>query len=209
MKGLTLTEAIQNRRTIRMLSDKKEGIELATIYDLLEKASYAPFHSKKEPWEVTIVSEEEECHFFVDQLMKSYDRLNVWANYDPEIVESAKEKTANYFANVPISLIVSAPIENDEKKDLEAVSAVAAFIQNFQLLAWEQKIGVTWRTTVNIFDRQFVEKIGLTEERQIIGILFLTPITEATKIPPVKRKSVDKWTTHLKETIDKDNTTSI
>ncbi|MHC5229045.1 nitroreductase family protein [Enterococcus sp. LJL99] len=203
MKELTLTEAIRDRRTIRMLSEMNEVIELATIYDLLEKASYAPFHSKKEPWEVTLVSEEEERLFFVEQLMKSYDRLNVWENYDPEIMESAKQKTADYFANVPVTLIVSAPIEKDEKKDLEAISAVSAFIQNFQLLAWEQQIGVTWRTTVNIFDRQFAENMGLSEDRQIIGLLFLTSINEATKIPPARRKSVDQWTSHLKETIEK------
>jgi len=168
---------------------------------MLESASYAPYHSKKEPWEVTIVHNQTERALFVNAIMASYDRLDVWKNYDPEMMVSAKEKTRTYFLEVPVTIIVTAPIEDDEKKELEAISAVAAFIQNFQLLAWEKQIGITWRTTVNIFDKDFKRVLGLKEDRQIVGLLYLTKVDGTTKIPPARRKPVSNWTKSLSEQV--------
>lgn len=197
MENQTIAQTIRERRTVRTLSDQPLSID--KIYQLLETASYAPFHSKNEPWQVSIVSSKQERNLFVEKIMASYDRLDIWANYDPQYLAKAKTRTHDYFLDVPVTLIVTAPICEDEIENLEAVSAVSAFIQNFQLAAWTENIGVTWRTIPVISDKVFKEEIGVSEEEQIIGLLDITVVDQSVKLPRAKRVPVEKWTTQLSD----------
>lgn len=187
----SIEQIIRERRTIRTLTD--QTIALDVIYELLESASYAPYHSKEEPWEVIIVSEEQERQVFVKEIMDSYDRLDIWSRYDQQNVAKAKTRTQDYFLEVPLSLVVTAPIGESEKSNLEAIGAVSAFIQNIQLAAWSRQIGVTWRTIPVIFDKVFKQNIGVTEERQIIGLLDISKIDEKQKLPISRRNPVSQW----------------
>ncbi|WP_086443801.1 nitroreductase family protein [Candidatus Enterococcus lemimoniae] len=187
----SIEQIIRERRTIRTLTD--QTVALDVIYELLESASYAPYHSKEEPWEVIIVSEEQERQVFVKEIMDSYDRLDIWSRYDQQNVAKAKTRTQDYFLEVPLSLVVTAPIGESEKSNLEAIGAVSAFIQNIQLVAWSRQIGVTWRTIPVIFDKVFKQNIGVTEERQIIGLLDISKIDEKQKLPISRRNPVSQW----------------
>ncbi|KAF9404183.1 hypothetical protein HW555_014470 [Spodoptera exigua] len=197
MGNQTIAQTIRERRTVRTLSDQPLSID--TIYQLLETASYAPFHSKNEPWQVCIVSSKQERNVFVEKIMASYDRLNIWSTYDPQYVLKAKKRTHEYFLNVPVSLIITAPICEDEIENLEAISAVSAFIQNFQLAAWTENIGVTWRTIPVISDKIFKEAVGVTKQEQIIGLLDITGIDQCVKLPMPKRAPVETWTQQLSD----------
>lgn len=197
MENQTIAQTIRERRTVRTLSDQPLSID--KIYQLLETASYAPFHSKNEPWQVSIVSSKQERNLFVEKIMASYDRLDIWANYDPQYLTKAKTRTREYFLDVPVTLIVTAPICEDEIENLEAVSAVSAFIQNFQLAAWTENIGVTWRTIPVISDKLFKEEVGVSEEEQIIGLLDITVVDQSVKLPRAKRVPVEKWTNQLSD----------
>lgn len=197
MDNHSIDHVIRNRRTIRTLSD--QAISMDVIYELLKSASYAPYHSKDEPWEVIVVGQEQERQVFVKEIMNSYERLNIWAQYDPKNLEAVKKRTQEYFFDVPLTLIVTAPICESQKANLEAVGAVSAFIQNFQLAAWSKKIGVTWRTIPVIFDPIFKQNSGVAEERQVIGLLDLSVITEKMKLPTSRRKPVTQWMSNLSE----------
>ncbi|MEI5989866.1 hypothetical protein A5881_001359 [Enterococcus termitis] len=199
MEKSSIEQLIRDRRTIRTLTD--QAIPLETLHALLESASYAPYHSKEEPWEVVIIREPQERQVFVKEIMSSYDRLDTWARYDQENLEKAKKRTQDYFLDVPVTLIVTAPICESEKSNLEAIGAVSAFIQNFQLAAWTRQIGVTWRTIPVIFDEVFKENVGVAIDRQIIGLLDITIIDEKLKIPTSRRKSVAQWTKSLNEQV--------
>jgi nitroreductase len=193
----SIEEVIKERRTIRTLSDQTVSIE--KIKKLLEVASYAPYHSKEEPWSVVIVSTDEERRFFVEKIMDSYERLDIWARYDQQHLVASKKRTERYFLDVPVTLIVTAPISEKKKANLEAISAVSAFIQNFQLAAWTHKIGVTWRTVPIIFDEVFKQAVGVEADRQIIGLLDISMIDETIKQPTAKRTPVDQWVSGLSE----------
>ncbi|MEI5993499.1 nitroreductase family protein [Candidatus Enterococcus mansonii] len=193
----SIQQTIRERRTIRTLSDQEISIDI--INELLESASYAPYHSKNEPWEVIIVKTLQDRQLFVEKIMESYDRLNSWARYDQQNQGSARKKTQDYFLNVPLTLIVTAPINESPKKNLEAIGAVSAFIQNFQLVAWSKQIGVTWRTIPVIFDEAFKQEIGVVADRQIIGLLSVNRIDEPIKLPTSYRKPVTHWSAHLSE----------
>lgn len=195
MRNKSITQLIKDRRTIRRLSDRP--LSLDEIYPLLETASFAPFHSKEEPWKVYTISSEKERTLLVEAIMVSYDRLDIWATYDPAYVEKAKRRTQSYFSEVPVSLIITAPYKTDECQQLEATAAVAAFIQNFQLAAWEEHIGVTWRTIPVIVDPLFKQALGIVPQEQIIGLLDLTALDPSMTIPKAKRASFTQWTRAL------------
>lgn len=197
----SIEQVIKERRTIRTLSD--QTISMKVIDELLISSSYAPYHSKEEPWEVIIVNATQDRLLFVEKIMESYDRLDIWARYDQKTLATAKKRTRDYFLDVPLTLIVTAPKHESEKLNLEAVGAVSSFIQNFQLAAWSKKIGVTWRTIPVIFDDQFKQTVGVTEERQIIGLLDISAIDETMKIPTSRRKPVEQWTAQLSDKIAK------
>ncbi|WP_086315459.1 hypothetical protein A5821_002944 [Enterococcus sp. 7F3_DIV0205] len=193
----SVEQIIRARRTIRTVSD--QTISLEVIDELLTSSSYAPYHSKEEPWEVIIVANPCDRQLFVEKIMDSYDRLDTWANYDPQNVTKAKKRTREYFLDVPLTLIVTAPICESEKLNLEAIGAVSAFIQNFQLAAWSRDIGVTWRTIPVIFDEVFKQAVGVETNRQIIGLLDISVVDATMKLPTSRRKPVEQWTTHLSD----------
>lgn len=197
MFSTSIEQVIKERRTIRTIS--KQPVSIEDIKALLEVASYAPFHSKEEPWSVIMVMSPEERSLFVEKIMDSYERMNIWARYDQEHLATSKKRTEDYYLSVPVTLIITAPIHEKKKTNFEAVGAVSAFIQNFQLAAWSRNIGVTWRTVPIIFDDVFKQEVGVGSDRQIIGLLDISMIDEAVKLPRAKRKTVDQWAFHLSE----------
>lgn len=191
----SISQLIQSRRTIRKILP--DAIPLELIYTILEIASFAPFHSKKEPWEVLLISTESERQLFSTAILESYTRLGVWDSYDQSALDKTKRKVYDYFAEVPVSIVVSVPLEADQKTSLEAISATAAFIQNIQLVAWDKSIGVTWRTTPNIFDSKFAEELRIDSTRQIVATLHLTKIKTASTKIKAKRTPLSEWVTTL------------
>ncbi|GGC89376.1 nitroreductase family protein [Enterococcus wangshanyuanii] len=197
MVSESIEQIIKERRTVRAVSDQSVSIE--DIQALLEVASYAPFHSKEEPWSVVIVAGQDERRLFVEKIMDSYERLNIWARYDQQHLAASKKRTEEYYLSVPVTLIVTAPVHEKRKANLEAISAVSAFIQNFQLAAWSRNVGVTWRTVPIIFDDVFKQELGIGSDRQIIGLLDISMIDEIVKLPTAKRKAVEQWAVRLSE----------
>lgn len=195
----SIIHAIQNRRTIR--KTLPDSIPLELIYTILEIASFAPFHSKKEPWEVLLISTKSERQVFSTAILESYTRLGVWDSYNQTELDKTKSKVYDYFTEVPFSIVVSVPLEADQKASLEAISATAAFIQNIQLVAWDKSIGVTWRTTPNIFDPKFAEDLGIDFTRQIVATLHLTKIKTTQQKIKAKRTPLSEWVSTLESVI--------
>ena len=60
-------------------------------------------------------------------------------------------------------------------------------IQNFQLLAWEQQLGVVWKTNPHIYDPKVHELLGVEKGEKIAGFLHLGYFDE---VPPAKKRTV-------------------
>jgi nitroreductase len=175
-----IESVIVSRRTIRVT--KEIPIPLQEVEHLLEMAAYAPFHSKVEPWSVTIVSTEDEKKYFLNCVMKSYERTGVLAAYSEERVKKIREAY--------------------EQKDFESIGATCAFIQNLQLLCWEKNIGVVWRTNPYIHDPIFAKELGIPSSKKIIGSVHLGYIDEE-KIPKAKpRRALQEWVHSLSLSVD-------
>lgn len=195
---MSIFNFIKNRRTIR--DTKKDPINMEDLMELLEVASYAPFHSKEEPWQFIMVSEEKEKVYYASKIVDSYERMALTETYTVEKIKKSTEFFKTYIVDTPMHLIITTDHSENEKKNLEAIGATCAFVQNLQLAAWEKNIGMVWRTNPYIFDKQFYKEMGIPENRKILGALhigYINSIPKGTK----KRKHPSEWTCKLSQNI--------
>nr|WP_205762907.1 nitroreductase [Aneurinibacillus aneurinilyticus] len=191
--AVSLESLITSRRTVR--KTKSSPIPLEVIEDILEKAAYAPFHSKIEPWSVKIASTAEEKQYLFDCVLRSYERTGVLASYSDEQVEKIKTSYKDYLLSTPITMIVATEVFEDEKKDFDSMGATCAFIQNIQLLSWEKNIGTVWRTNPYIFDPAFAEELGISSSKKVIGSIHLG---YPEQVPEAKeRRPIHEWVTRI------------
>ncbi|GAB1768800.1 MULTISPECIES: nitroreductase family protein [Priestia] len=190
---MSIDNIIKERRTVRNL--KKDPIAMDKLASLLETASYAPFHSKDEPWRViTITSTEEKMHM-LSAVLSSFERLGTLDGFTKEKYEQLVESYKAYFLDTPIHLIITSVLDGDAKKQFESKAATCAFIQNLQLAAWTEGIGVSWRTNSYNFDKEFQKEMCVPYNQTIVGVLHLG---YPKVIPRVKvRAQPEVWTQSL------------
>lgn len=186
---MTITNTILARRSIKRASNKP--IERVKIDKLLEDAAYAPFHSKTEPWHTYVIGSDAGKTKLLEAIKVSLEAIE-----GSPVSEEKLEKTKQKIATPPYLLLITAEQIGDEKKDFEAIGAVSAFIQNFQLLAWEAGIGMIWRTNNFIFNQAFNRALGIPVTDKVVGILYLSVIED--NIPkPKPRKPITEWVTDI------------
>jgi nitroreductase len=194
-----IDSVITSRRTIRVT--KSDPIPTEIILDILEKAAYAPFHNKVEPWSVKMATTYEEHAYFLKCVFESYERNHVLASYSEEQIKKIIDAYEKAFLHTPVTLIVATDLFGDEKQDLESIAATSAFIQNIQLLAWERNIGAVWRTNPYIFDPIFAEAFSIPSTKKIIGTLHLGYFREEDIPKPKKRRPVSEWVSNIKDDV--------
>ncbi len=171
-----VAEIIRARRSIKHAMH--EPISKQLVSSLIETASFAPFHSKLEPWEVYMVESQAQKEKYVNAVVRA-------TSESMEDEHKIRESTMKKVGTAPITLVITAKVFNDEKKDFEAIAATSAFIQNLQLLGWEENIGMVWRTNKYIFNPKFKELLGIKLDERIIGTLHLTQFFE---VPQAKQR---------------------
>ncbi|MGY3777674.1 nitroreductase family protein [Isobaculum melis] len=190
----SISEAIVKRRTSKTSLDTPISFE--EIQALLEKASYAPFHGKSEPWLAKIVTTSKEKEWLFEQVMACYERNQLLI--DHETKERLTKKMTRLILQAPATILFSCETCPDNKrKHYDAIEATSALIQNFSLLAWEKEIVGFWVTSPFILDAPLAKKLGFPENYELIANYrlgyrdFDQPLKEATRQP------VDNWASAL------------
>lgn len=164
-----LANVIKERRSIKNgYLDQEVPLEL--VEQLLEVAVWAPTHGLREPWRFIFVSSEQK-ETFVDQLVQTFPK-------------EMQENRRNYFSQPAAFLIVVMQEDPRQKQWEEDFGAVSSLIQNFQLLAWEQKLGVVWKTNPHIYDPKVRDLVGVAPGEKIVGFLHLGYFDEVPKAMP-------------------------
>jgi nitroreductase len=170
----SIRDIIKERRTIRTFNDEK--IEKETIIELLDDASWAPNHKLRQPWRLVM--------FYGKGNESLSEQMK---NLSEQVSEGASKKMAKMsekFLQSQANIVITMEKDENEIKQEEDFSAVSAFIQNFLLLAWEQKIGVLWKTGKLIHQPGFRKIAGVNENETIVGVLMLGRFDEAPKAQP-------------------------
>lgn len=162
MEVSAMEKLIRERRTIRQFNEKTLSKE--TIIELLEAAVWAPVHSRKEPWRF-ILFQEAGRKQFADAVLHTFskDELEHWG----------QRLRSDYCERIQAHLLVVIEADPRQRVWEDAVGAGSALIQNLQLLAWEKKIGVVWKTNEYNFNPDFCRMTGVKPGERIIGTLHL------------------------------------
>lgn len=189
---LSLVErVIRERRTVRSFS--KRPISQDKLLGLLEAAVWAPYHSKQEPWRFIIFMDEGR-KVFCDAVLSTYT--------SEELKQFGQGTTRDYCEDTPVHVCVVVRQGKDPWRNEEAILAAAALIQNLQLLAWEERIGLVWKTNEYNRERAFATQIGLNSDERLVGTLHLGYLPDDAVSRPVTRKPADQlitWIRHEQE----------
>ncbi|MEI3611524.1 nitroreductase family protein [Pseudogracilibacillus sp. SO30301A] len=97
-------------------------------------------------------------------------------------------------AETPVHLVFIAESAENQRQSDENYASVCSIMQNFQLLGWEQGLGMLWYTDPIIQGKSFFKEIGLQEGERFAGIL---NIGYFDKMPRGRRRRIpaeQKWT---------------
>lgn len=149
-------QTIRERETIRRF---KNGITNEQLLPLLEAGTWAPNHLHREPW-----------RFLVINTPAGYEQF--YANYKAFGVEEMMPPVwRTPGANYPTMVVVIMPKHGSDKEQREDLLAHGSLIQNIQLAAWDQGIGVVWKT--NFFRPGFGELFGIQAHEEVTGYLLM------------------------------------
>ncbi|OBR69303.1 nitroreductase [Paenibacillus oryzae] len=158
----TITRTIRERRTVNQF--KPDPVPRSLMLELLESAGWAPFHSLREPWRY-ILFEGDGRKVFSDAVLSTYTE---------EKRKQLGERVANVYCHeVPLHLLVLIEEEPRPKEWEEALCAASTLIHNLQLLAWEQGIGLVWKTNDYNWDPRFRAAAGVKPGQKVVGTLHL------------------------------------
>ncbi|MDY0406984.1 nitroreductase [Virgibacillus sp. 179-BFC.A HS] len=153
-----LAQIIRDRRAVKKHYTDKPVTE-EVVLDLLNDAVWAPTHQLRQPWRFIFVSPDQKSDF----------AKKVAATYPEE-----RQENREAYLNEPNAflIVVMKKGENQKQYD-ENFGATACMIENFWLLAWEQQLGVVWKTNPHIYDEAVADLLHVAEDEKIVGFLHL------------------------------------
>ncbi|MGB8355268.1 MAG: nitroreductase [Chthoniobacteraceae bacterium] len=168
---MELLEAIYKRRTIK---DFKSGPVTPEILELaLTAGIWAQNHRLTQPWRFIILGPE------------THNAL-------AELFGDGRKK----ILSKPLIVAVTSQLNSDPQQQREDYAATCCAIQNIQLAAWGEGLGMQWSTSKVIRNSSVYELLKVNAAREeIVGLLFFG---YPANIPtPAPRKPLTELTRHL------------
>ncbi|MCP3773099.1 nitroreductase [Paenibacillus sp. MZ04-78.2] len=169
-----IAQVIKERRTIRQF--KSDPVADDLLLDLLNVAIWAPNHENRQPWRFLLYKGQGRVAL-ADAMISTYAA--------EERGKYGKRKR-EYFLEVPAHLVVVLKEDARQKQWDEDYAATCALIQNFQLAAWEQGLGVVWKTNHYNYDPKFRRAISIQPGEKIVAVLH---IGYPAIVPPVRKRT--------------------
>ncbi len=191
-----ILELICSRRTCYKFLDKDIfPVQQPLLNQCLKAATHAPNHKLTQPWKFWVLGAQMKNalgHIYADSRARKKSISN------PECYDVFYEKGKAKFANIPTVILVGQTKHEDEIVSKEDYAACACAIQNFQLMAWQLKIGVQWSTGPILKDSRTFETLGIAEDEiELIGALYIGNIDGGCEPNPnLKRKRVEEVTVY-------------
>lgn len=175
--------AIRERRTIRRFKNTPVAQDL--LLSLMNTANWAPNHGLREPWRFIQYS---------GAARETFTEAVLGAMSKEERLKAESQRRSEYMT-IPVHLIVVMPEDPRQKQWTEDFGAACSWIQTFQLAAWEQGLGVVWKTNPYMFTPYFREAVGVSPGEKIVGVLH---IGYPDVIPPARPRTAaeDRLTVH-------------
>jgi nitroreductase len=166
---MDVIEAIRSRRSIAVFLPN--AVPAETLERILANGVWAPNHHLTEPWRFAVLGPETQRHLA--------GRYAEWRMEKIPAEDEARrarvyEESTRKFLSIPTIVAVAALQEGDEKRRREDYAAVCCAIQNIQLAAWAEGVGVKWSTSTVTTDPLTYKLLGFDPERfAIIAFLYI------------------------------------
>ncbi|MGY3745666.1 nitroreductase family protein [Vagococcus salmoninarum] len=190
---LSMTDGILNRRTAKRSMNNQ--VPLSLIYDLLEKASYAPYH-KREPWLAKIITTSAEKDFLFQEVIKTLKSNGTI--HDRATNDKFTKKMNRLIIEAPATIIFAREIISDNHRlNSDAIQGTAALIQNFSLLAWEAQLVGFWASSAFVMEPSLNLALGFPENYEIIANYRLGYRDPGAPQAKAQRQPVKAWASPL------------
>jgi nitroreductase len=182
---MELFEAIKTRYSAKAM--KTDAVARDLVEKILDAGNRAPNHYKVRPWRFFVLTGNARNQLGDVMAASQRDRL-------PDAPQEALDKTRALplRAQVVIAVGVDKPAE-PKVLELENYAAVSAACQNMLLAAHALGLGAIWRTGDWTHDAKVREFIGLAEDQQIAGFIYVG-YPDVVPAPPVKASFADRTT---------------
>lgn len=176
---MLLSHVICERRSIRKFNSST--VDHSLIYTLLEKSVH--LYGSAEPCP---------CRFVFAGSEESREKL--WAYVMPKLMDSGvtnllpRKIVNNVIDRFPGTLIVFVRRDGMTLQNDKNYAQACRVMQIFQLLAWQQGLGVVWNTTQRLLqDKSILKKLGIREHENCVGLLHMGYFDT---VPKAKKRTV-------------------
>ena len=156
---------------------------------IFASAVRAPDHGRLRPWHFVVIGPEQRARF--GELMADSLRRR-----DPSASEEELERERSKAFRAPTIVAVAAKVRKAHKiPEIEQIASVAAAAQTIMLAAPALGYGAVWKTGAPAYDPTVKTALGLTEDDNIIGFLYIgTRAGGSSLIPrPEAKDFVTTW----------------
>jgi len=169
-------QALHNRVSSPLLKEPAPTTEQLDV--LLKAAMRAPDHKMLKPWRFLII-EGTGRQAFGDLLAKAA-QVN-----DPQIDDEALIKARNKPLRAPVIIVsIACLTEHPKVPEIEQIITAGAAANNIVTAAYAIGLGAYWRTGSPAFDETVKTGLGLADNEQIIGFIYLgTPDGRSRRLP--------------------------
>ncbi|NAS30565.1 nitroreductase [Flavobacteriaceae bacterium R38] len=182
MKNFTVSELIQNRKSVFPPLYIKKEIPKGIIEEMLENANRAPTHKLTQPWRFKVVRGEGKSRLG-DFLALKYKELFSDTSFSERKYKKLKENPV--LADTIIAIIMQRDVD-ESLPEWEEVAAVSMAVQNMWLTASAHNIGSYWSSPGLI--KYANEFFDLKEGEKCLGFFYMG-YYEA-EIPTSKREAI-------------------
>ncbi len=200
MQTSQLKALIQARRTCyQFLPQQTNFLSDLEIKQCLKAAIWAPNHKLTQPWRFWMVGKNSQQKLAV---IYADNRASKNAECGSIAYQGLYTKAVEKFMAIPQIILVGQVLAKDKFTAKEDYAACACAIQNFQLMAWQQSIGVQWSTGPILNDLRSYEILSIeSTEIALIAALYMGKVDAECRVnnldQTTKRKPVEEVTVYL------------
>ncbi len=166
-KSAALLELIRFRRSINQAFLKPDNVDENIIEEMLEAAMYAPSHGRTDPWRFTVFTGEAR-RALGETFATSYKLGTPEDKYKAENETAQRERV--WLAPIWISIGMQ---PSGKFPEWEEIAAVAASVQNMNLVAASYKLGCYWTSGLVTLHEHTVKFVGLESPAKTLGFLYI------------------------------------
>jgi nitroreductase len=162
-----LLELIRFRRSINQAFLRADPVDENIIEEMLEAGMYAPCHGRTDPWRFTVFTGEAR-RTLGETFAASYKLGTPTEKYKAENETAQRERV--WLAPVWISIGMQ---PSGKFPEWEEVAAVAAAVQNINLVAASYNLGSYWTSGMVTLHENTVKFVGLEPPAKTLGFLYI------------------------------------